>query len=224
MIRPSLAQLLATKSNDHSQVCRIHQSLFQEKQKKIVSHSLQPFPNSSNQLFLGNTQKRKLPCEEPEDKPCKKPKRKRQVSELPVGVPNNRILQCSKIKPQTLKSYHEAVQQFLTWASANGKRIGNHQSVDESISEYIHSLCWEGCSITLASYVVFGYIMLKSPSNWHMTDRNKLPISRMALKGWRSRFPGKTRTGIDLVLWDLVALCAAQRGFFSHGIWDPSSG
>ena len=118
------------------------------------------------------------------------------------------------MKPQTLKSYHEAVQQFLSWASSNGKRTSSHQSVDESISEYIHYLCWEGCSITFASYVVFGYIMLRSPSNWHMTDKAKLPISRMALKGWRSRFPGRTRTGVDLVLWDLVALCAAQRGFF----------
>lgn len=214
MIRPSLAQLLAGKSKDHSQISRIHQTLFQKKEKKNVSHSHLLSQSSSNQSFSGSTPKQKRPVEDSNVGPCRKSRRKSQACELPVSVPSNRTLQCSKVKPQTLKSYHEAVQQFLTWASSNRKRVNNHQSVDESISEYIHYLCWEGYSITFASYAVFGYIMLQSPSDWHMTDKSKLPVSRMALKGWRSRFPGKTRTGVDLVLWDLVALCAAQRGFF----------
>eukprot|EP00438_Fugacium_kawagutii_P028531 Skav222528 [mRNA] locus=scaffold2875:82275:83045:+ [translate_table: standard] len=65
--------------------------------------------------------------------------------------------------------------------------------------------------MTEASYVVFGWILLKS--RWHIPERQQLPVSRQALKGWRSRYPGKSRTGIDLALWDLVALAAAELGY-----------
>ena len=41
-----------------------------------------------------------------------------------------------------------------------------------------------------------------------------MPFSRDALKGWRSHFPGHSRTGVDLSLWDLIALQAAETGLF----------
>lgn len=133
---------------------------------------------------------------------------------MPVPIADNRLLQCAKVKPVTLKVYHRGVCDFSEWAKNNCKSLTSHLRTDEAMSQYIHHLCWEGRSITEASNVVFGWILLRSPASWHMPDKEKLPISRQALKGWRSRYPGRARTGVDLILWDLVALGAARQGNF----------
>ena len=49
-----------------------------------------------------------------------------------------------------------------------------------------------------------------------MPERDELPFSKQALKGWRTRFPGQSRAGIDLALWDLVALdCCHRRHYMA---------
>lgn len=60
--------------------------------------------------------------------------------------------------------------------------------------------------------MVFGWILLRP--KFHLPDKAMLPISRQALKGWKVRYPGRARTGVDLCLWDLVAWGAIQLGFF----------
>ena len=58
--------------------------------------------------------------------------------------------------------------------------------------------------------MVHGWILLKSTE--HMDPRQQLPFAKQSLKGWKSRYPGKTRTGVDLCLWDLVGLECARSG------------
>lgn len=210
MIRKSLAQTLA-KSSSHAVVSQLHQRLAQNKTSSFQSPRGSQV--SSMKLLSGTTQKRKSHSEKPEKfEPVKR--RKRDPLHLPVVVSDNRILQCSKVKPKTLKVYDRSASEFVAWCKLNNKSLGSHLRTDEAMSRYIHELCWEGVSLTEASYAVFGYIMLRSPSSWHMHDREKFPISRQALKGWKARFPGKSRTGVDLVLWDLVALSACEVGNF----------
>ena len=175
--------------------------------ESIVSRS------SSKPSASASTPKQKL---KPDEKPEKPLKRKRNLEVATAGeysrVPKDRRLQCSKVKAKTLALYAKAVEGFLEWKGKRTFPTSSHQVVDNAICSYIHFLCEEGHSVTEASYVVFGWILLKS--TWHIPDKLQLPISRQALKGWRARFPGKARTGVDLVLWDLVAKGAIELGFY----------
>lgn len=120
-----------------------------------------------------------------------------------------------KITHRTFELYQQAVDKFLTWAKEKGRSLATHRNVDDSMCIYLRHLCADGCSLTYGNYAVFGWIKLKS--NEHMDSRLQLPFAREALKGWRSRFPGHTRTGIDLTLWDLVALHAVHKGYYLTG-------
>ena len=76
---------------------------------------------------------------------------------------------------------------------------------------FLRELCEQGEPMSYGSYAVFGWIKIRS--TFHLEAKHQLPFSREALKGWKSRFPGHTKTGVDLVLWDLIALKALDRGF-----------
>ena len=133
---------------------------------------------------------------------------------LPVKVPADRSLQASKVKPKTLELYSDAVGKFLAWASKAKVGTHTHSLADNGICRYLHKLCEDGATYTQASYTVFGWILLKSRD--HLPDKLKLPVSRQALKGWKSRYPGKSKAGIDLALWDLIALqCCRQKHFLA---------
>ena len=54
-----------------------------------------------------------------------------------------------------------------------------------------------------ARSTVFGYILLHMNSD--MPEKMLLSQSKAALKGWSSRFPLHSRTGVDLQVWDVVA-------------------
>ena len=72
---------------------------------------------------------------------------------------------------------------------------------------FVHDLCEDARCFTDDSYAVFGWIALRS------TLHLQLPFSKQALKGWKSRFPAKSRAGVDLCVWDLVALESTKLGF-----------
>ena len=61
-----------------------------------------------------------------------------------------------------------------------------------------------------ASYTLFGYLMLEADED--VPDKDLLPQSRAALKGWASRYPQCSRTGADPLIWFLIArhLCDTQ--------------
>ena len=57
---------------------------------------------------------------------------------------------------------------------------------------------------------MYGWLALRADED--LPDRFLLPHAKSALKGWQSRYPGKTRVGYDLKLFDLFALRFAQKG------------
>ena len=77
---------------------------------------------------------------------------------------------------------------------------------------YLDALCEDGVSITYGSYAVYGWIMLAS--DLHMDVKQQLPFSKLSLKGWRSKFPSKVRSGVDLSVWDVVAQQCLDNGDF----------
>ncbi|CAE7904113.1 GDCSH [Symbiodinium microadriaticum] len=144
-------------------------------------------------------------------KPCNKKLLKKRELSVEAAVPPHKRLRASKVKPTTLKLYHNAVVEFEEWAADRALNLGSHKEIDEALVEFLHELCEDSRNISDANYTIFGYILLKS--NFHMQDRDQLPFAKQAMKGWRARFPAKSRTGVDLRLWDLVALHCFRLGF-----------
>eukprot|EP00438_Fugacium_kawagutii_P027263 Skav214356 [mRNA] locus=scaffold86:498779:503145:+ [translate_table: standard] len=209
MLRRSIRQSAVRSSTGSSSAKAVTQVI--KKGKRSLSQAAAPA--SSNPSRLVSTPKLKLREEEESDKSRKRiRKRDLSIAAPKSVVPKHRELQCSKVKPKTLMVYQSAVNGFDAWNRQQRRSLRPHESTDEAISAYIHHLCREGKTLTEASYVVFGFILLRS--KFHMPDKQQLPISRQALKGWRSRYPGNSRSGVDLTLWDLVAYHACLKGFF----------
>ena len=99
--------------------------------------------------------------------------------------------------------------EFEQWCCEHGNQKRNHKGLDENMTQFIHELCEDGRCFTDASYAVFGWIALRS--DLHMAEKEQLPFAKQALKGWKSRFPPTSRAGVDLQLWDLVALQCARK-------------
>ena len=129
--------------------------------------------------------------------------RKRCLSSAITVAPNKR-LRTSMLSARTLKLYENAVCEFETWCRDQRKAVQTHRMVDEALTSFIHELCEDGRGFTDASYSVFGWIAIRS--QLHLPEKEQLPFAKKALKGWKSRFPGSSRCGVDLKIWDLVAL------------------
>ena len=125
-------------------------------------------------------------------------------------MPKLKRLRVAKVKPKTLALYSQAVKDFREWALQSGRPLRSHKRVDEAMCLYLDALCEDGVTITYGSYAVYGWIMLASDE--HCDPRDQLPFSKQALKGWRSRFPSKVRSGIDLSVWDVIAKQCVDNG------------
>ena len=121
-------------------------------------------------------------------------------------------LQASRVKPKTLELYSSAVEEFEEWCIASSRACSKHKLLDEAMTIFIHELCEDYRSITDANYVIYGWILLRS--TLHLPEKLQLPFSKQAIKGWRSRFPSCSKAGVDLMLWDLVALQCCELGFY----------
>lgn len=212
MLKRSLRQVVLGLPSNRLEARSIAKS--QRVQASLNVRSLQKSQGSLTKSSLGSIRSLK-PKEggRKDNKEKSNVKRKRDTTIAAEGkIPKHRTLQCSKVKPKTLATYNSAVEGFEAWAFSNSRSVATHKLADESISAYLHSLCEKGRSVTEGSYVVFGWILLRP--KFHLPDKAMLPISRQALKGWKTRYPGRARTGVDLCLWDLVAWGAIQLGFF----------
>ena len=127
------------------------------------------------------------------------------------AVPPHKRLRASKVKPATLKLYHNAVVEFERWALERALNLGSHQEIDEAMVDFLHELCEDSRNISDANYAIFGNILLRS--SFHTQERDQLPFAKQAMKGWRARFPAKKRTGVDLRFWGLRALHCVRLGF-----------
>ena len=112
-------------------------------------------------------------------------------------------LRASQLKPKTLQLYNDAVCEFESWCIQNGRRRNSHRAIDEGLTQFTQELCEDARCFADASYAVFGWIALP--------EKDQLPFSKQSIKGWKSKFPPKSRAGVDLQLWDLVALRCAQQ-------------
>lgn len=127
-----------------------------------------------------------------------------------MAVPVSKRLRVSKVKPKTLALDSQAVQDFRDWAKASGYHLHSHRLVDDAMCVYLDAMCEDGVCITYGSYAVYGWIMLGSEE--HSDPKFQLPFSKQALKGWKSRFPSRVRTGIDLSVWDVIAKQVLDNG------------
>ena len=128
---------------------------------------------------------------------------KRQL-DGPPEISLARRLRASQLKSRTQTLCAKTAAEFDQWCREHGTRKKDHTGLGKNMTCFIHELCEDGRCFTDASYAVFGWIALRS--DFHVAEKDQLPFAKQALKGWKSRFPPKSRAGIDLQLWDLVAL------------------
>ena len=108
-----------------------------------------------------------------------------------------------RVKDPTLKKYKGCVDQFLQLAVRRRWNISTVDLADKRLAEYFLELCEEGSAYNIASYTLFGYLLLKTDES--QPDRSLYPRARAALTGWSSRYPQCSRTGADPLLWYLIA-------------------
>lgn len=114
------------------------------------------------------------------------------------------VLKSLKVKDNTLVRYYKSVLEFEAFLHRRKLKPISLDIVDQYMAEYFADLCDEGESYNNATYVLFGYLMLRSDAS--VPDKFLFPLSRAALKGWGSRYPQASRTGADPLIWQLIAL------------------
>ena len=142
--------------------------------------------------------------------PCREKRRRPRSLSTAVEVPPHKRLRVSRLKPKTLELYLASVQDFEAWAK-KCYPCAVKRNPDRCLTLYIHELCEDGHPYHEAAYAIFGYIALRM--NLSGPEKFALPQSKEALKGWKARFPGKSRAGIDLRVWDVVALKLFETGY-----------
>lgn len=113
------------------------------------------------------------------------------------------LLKTLKVKDNTLLRYNAGVQQFEQYLHRRKLRPRSYSATDRYMAEFFADLCDEGTSYNNATYILFGYLMLRCAST--VPDKMMFPLSRNALKGWGSRYPQSSRTGADPLVWQLIA-------------------
>lgn len=116
-------------------------------------------------------------------------------------------LRVSQVKPVTLGRYTQAVHNLEQWALKRRRSLSFRQA-DSNIVLYLHELCELGHSLVEARSVVYGFIMLRMVSDG--PERFLLSQSKSALKGWATRFPIHSKSGVDLSIWDVIAYDCIQ--------------
>ena len=211
MFRRSVAQTIHKSSRDFSAIRDQHHVIPRRQSINQISNQTSSTTSSS-----GNIQKpKRVVGGHGNKKPVGSKRLRKRTLTVPINVPASKALRVSKVKPKTLQLYSEAVEEFESWANNLKKNLRSHKNVDLAMSEYLQYLCLNGESITAGSYTVFGWILIRSEE--HLDNRMQLPFARQALKGWKARFPGHSRTGVDLSIWDLVALTACEQGHLLSG-------
>ena len=119
-------------------------------------------------------------------------------------LPRHTVLKALKVQDVTLIRYHNGVQEFEQYLKRRRLKPKDVHSVDIHMATYFADLCDAGSSYNNATYVLFGWLMLRCSEN--LPDKMLLPQSRAALKGWCTRYPQSSRTGADPLIWHLVAL------------------
>lgn len=118
-------------------------------------------------------------------------------------LPRHRRLRALRVKDPTLEKYDDAVNAFLSYCRRRRILLGNPRSIDVALSLYFTDLYEDGEPYNLASYALYGYIVLKVDLS--IPEKQMFPQARMALKGWSTSSPTSSRTGADPLIWYLMA-------------------
>lgn len=110
------------------------------------------------------------------------------------------------MQPQTLLKYAESVDSFLAWARSSRLSTKTDRGADKALARYLHSLFEDGVALTVGSYAVYGYIVLKTVPD--RPERDMLPLSKAALTAWRGSRAGGSRVGmVPQVIYHFAAHC-----------------
>ena len=75
--------------------------------------------------------------------------------------PAERALHVKRVRPDTVVKYAGRVNEFLVWAESLKFRVKSVRKADRAMATYFDQLFEDGCALTIASYTLFGYIVLR---------------------------------------------------------------
>ena len=117
-------------------------------------------------------------------------------------LPRHKLLKAKRVQDITLVRYSAALREFDQYMKRRKLKCTSIQRVDRYMAEYFADLCDQGASYNSATYVLFGYLMLRADEC--IPDKQLMSHSRAALKGWSSKYPQCSRTGADPLIWFLL--------------------
>lgn len=118
-------------------------------------------------------------------------------------LPRHRQLRALRVRNPTLVKYEEAVVSFEKYARRRRMVLSSPSKTDVALAEYCVDLYEDGEPYNMASYALFGFIVLRVDSD--VPEKSLFARARMSLKGWSSASPLSSRTGADATLWYLFA-------------------
>jgi integrase len=127
-----------------------------------------------------------------------------RAEEIRRSVLRHQHLKTLRVQDKTLIRYHESVCQFDEYLKRRRLKPKRLDDVDKRMAEYFADICEQGSSYHNATYVLFGFLMLRADDP--RPDKQLMSYSRAALKGWSSRYPQASRTGAVPAIWQLIAM------------------
>ena len=175
-----------------------------------MCHSSRPASSSANTRQQLGTKRKRDNGDSVASSPMRGPgSRRKQDLSLPIQVPPHKRLRASQVKPITLGGYKQAVAELETWAERKRKSLEPCKA-DRTIVEFVHELCEHSRSTTDARSTVFGFILFRC--EFQQPEKFLLLQSKAALKGWTATFPTRSRTAVDLQIWDVIAAKCLDNG------------
>ena len=81
-----------------------------------------------------------------------------------------------------------------------------------ALAHYLHVLYEDGACMTMASYTLFGYILLRTVPD--KPERDMMPLTRAALTAWRGSRSGGSRVGmVPQVIFAFAEFCVNLRQY-----------
>lgn len=117
-----------------------------------------------------------------------------------------------RVRPDTILKYADSVDAFLAWVRDNKLKLTTERQADKLMARYFDGIFDDGLPLSVASYTLFGYIVLKTLPD--RAERDMFPLSRAALTAWRGSRAGGSRVGmVPQVIFHFAAFCVDRKHF-----------
>ena len=147
-----------TKKRPGKQVQTVAELLHFEEIRKADPHVLKASSSSVKTRQLKQTTK----CEDGNRTKRKLTGSASSGSSIRSSLPRHMQLKAMRVKDPTLCKYKGCVEQFLEYAVKQRWTLNSLDKTDIRLAEYFTELCEQGCAYNLASYTLFGYILLRT--------------------------------------------------------------